>query len=194
MQGVRIGTWFVGACLLAIPASSGGWDAIPPGPDQEETQAAPEGGFVSPWNLGYSDFVPQSGGSDDCHYDTPSQGNGGFVAADSPGGVCCLVAGVRLPDGATVTALILYLRDNSADDVTISLRRKRIDDESTSTAMASATTSGTGTGVRIFSDVSISEAVVDNRNYTYFVSTDTCLDQELDLRLLGGLLFFSEAS
>ena len=88
----------------------------------------------------------------------------------------CLVAGVRLPDGATVSSIFFYLRDASAGDVTISLRRKRIDDESVSSAMGTVTTSGTGAGVRIFSDVSITNGVVDNSSYTYYVSTDTCLD------------------
>ncbi|MBP9146863.1 MAG: hypothetical protein KBF21_21465 [Thermoanaerobaculia bacterium] len=161
---------------------------------REELQASPEAGFSSPWNLGYADFVPQSVGSDDCHYDVPSEGNGGYVAADSPGGVCCLVAGVHLPEGATVSSIFFFLRDASADDVTLSLRRKRIDDESTSTAMGSTTTSGTGAGVRLFSDVSITEGVIDNRSYSYFVSTDTCLDQGLDLRFVGALVFFTEGS
>ncbi len=198
MRWLRNGAWLVGTCLLVVPAAADEGDTGSPmaGLDevQGELRAAPEGGFVSPWNLGYADFVPQSQGSDDCLYDVPSEGNGGFVAADSPGGVCCLVAGVRLPDGATVSSIFFYLRDASTDDVTLSLRRKRIDDESTSTAMGSTTTSGTGAGVRLFSDVSIAQGLIDNRNYSYFVSTDTCLDQDLDLRLVGGLIFFSEGS
>jgi hypothetical protein len=194
MKAFRVGLWCLGLCVLASPGATEDRDLSPESAASEVEPAAPEGGFVSPWNLGYSDFVPQSPGSDDCHYDTPAGGNGGFVSADSPGGVCCLVAGVHLPDGATVSSIFFYLRDDSTDDVTLSLRRKRIDDESTSTVLGSATTSGTGAGVRIFSDVSITQGLVDNRNYTYFVSTDTCLDQELDLRIVGALLFFSEGA
>jgi len=199
MRCLRMGAWLVGCCVLATPAASIERLSIeengaPESPDAEAAPAAPLGGFASPSTLGYADFVPQSVGSDDCHYDAPSEGNGGFVSSDAPGAVCCLVAGVDLPDGATVSSVFFYLRDASADDVTLSLRRKRIDDESTSTVMGSATTSGTGSGVRIFSDVSIAQGLVDNRNFTYFVSTDTCLDQDLDLRLLGAFLFFSEGS
>lgn len=194
MGCLRMATWIIGSSLLAHPAASAERDPAPRSPAPEAVLSAPEGGFVSPATLGYADFVAQSSGSDDCYYDVPSEANGGFVSADSPGGVCCLVAGVHLPDGATVSSIFFYLRDASADDVTVSLRRKRIDDESTATAMGSVTTSGTGSGVRLFSDVSITQGLVDNRDYTYFVSTDTCLDQELDLRLLSGLIFFSEGS
>lgn len=194
MGCLRMAAWLVGTSLLAQPAAPAERDPAPRSPVPEEALSAPEGGFVSPATLGYADFVPQSSGSDDCYYDVPSEANGGFVSADSPGGVCCLVAGVHLPDGATVSSIFFYLRDASADDVTLSLRRKRIDDESTATAMGSVTTSGTGSGVRLFSDVSITQGLVDNRDYTYYVSTDTCLDQELDLRLLSGLIFFSEGS
>jgi hypothetical protein len=104
------------------------------------------------------------------------------------------VAGVYLPDGATVTSIFFHLLDDSAGDVTLSLRRKRIDDESTSAALGTVTTPGTGAGVRLFSDVSIADGLVDNTNYSYYVSTDTCLDEALDLRLFSGLVFFSEGS
>ena len=209
MRCLRMGAWLAGAFVLttvfAAPAApierrSIQQEAAPENPPEnlgtetETVPAGPLGGFASPATLGYADFAPQSAGSDDCHYDVPSEDNGGFVSADSPGGVCCLVAGVHLPEGATVTSVFFYLRDASAGDVTLSLRRKRIDDESTSTAMGTASTSGTGSGVRIFSDVSIAQGLVDNRHYTYFVSTDTCLDQDLDLRLLSALVFFSEGS
>lgn len=194
MRRVWIGIWCLGAWALAGPAvANGDAEAGSPGAG-EEAPASPEAGFSSPWNLGYADFRPHSFASDDCRYDVPAEGNGGYLAADGPGVVCCAVAGVQLPDGATVTSIFFYLRDSSADDVTISLRRKRIDDESTSTVLGTSTTSGSSTGVRLFGDVSIVDGLVDNRNYTYFVATDTCLDQDLDLRLYSGLLFFSEGS
>lgn len=193
MRGSRVGAWICGVGLVAtlVAADDGVQEAWE---DEGAATLAPDGEIVSPWNVGFADFVPQSASSDDCLYDVPAEGNGGFVSADSPGGVCCLVAGVTLPDAATVTALFLYLRDASADDVSISLRRKRIDDDSNSVAMATATTSGTGAGVRLFSDVSITQAQIDNRNYTYFLSTDTCLDQDLDLRLVSGLITYTEGS
>jgi hypothetical protein len=149
-------------------------------------------GYVSPWNLGFADFTPQSPGSDGCLYDGPSEGSGGFVAGDSPGGVCCLVAPVHRPQGAEVAAVFFLIRDQSTDDVTLSLRRKRLSDTSSSTPLGTASSSSSGAGVRLFSDVTITNGVVDNDQYSYFVSTDTCLDQELDLRLYGSLVFFSE--
>jgi hypothetical protein len=194
MGWIRTGTWLFGVCLAAVSAASdeGTETALRSG--ETEIEASPEAAFSSPWNLGYADFLPHSAGSDDCLYDVPSEGNGGFLSANGPGVVCCAVAGVHLPDGATVTSAFFYLRDSSADDITLSLRRKRIDDETSSTVMGTITTSGTDTSVRLFGDVSIANGVVDNRNYTYFVSTDTCLDQDLNLRLFSGLLFFSEGS
>ena len=194
MRRLGIEAWLLGAFVLAGPAvadegSTGAWSG-----GEEEIAAAPDAESVSPSNLGYSDFQPQSVGSEDCHYDTPGDGNGGFVAAEGPGGVCCLVAGVHLPDGVTVTSIFFYLFDVSLEDVTLSLRRKRIDDESSSTAMGTVTTSGSQDAIRIFPDLTISQGLIDNRNYTYYVSSDTCFDQELDLRLQAGLIFFSEGS
>ena len=192
MSYLRIGAWCFGAGLLAGAAVADDDATKPENVMTEESAASPEAEFSSPLNLGYADFVPQSAGSDDCHYDTPSEGNAGFVAADGFPATCCLAAGVQLPDGATVTAIVFYLLDVGTHDVTISLRRKWIHDETSSVVMGTVTTSASQEGVRLFSDLSITSGVVDNRNYTYFVSTDTCLDQELDLRLVSGLIFFSE--
>ena len=192
MSHLRIGAWCFGAGLLAGAAVADDDATKPVDVMTGESAASPEAEVGSPLNLGYADFVPQSAGSDDCHYDTPSEGNAGFVAADGFPATCCLATGVSLPDGATVTSIFFYLLDDSGDDVTISLRRKWIHDETSSVVMGTVTTSGSASGVRVFSDVTITSGSVDNRNYTYFVSTDTCLDQELDLRLVSGLIFFSE--
>lgn len=178
----RIGKRRLVLCLVgSVVAAQGG--SPPP-------VAAAE--YGSPRNLGFTDFTPQSPGSESCLYDGPSEAAGGFIAGDSPGGVCCLVAPVYLPQGATVTSVFFYVRDQSGDDLTLSLRRKRLDSLASSSALGTATSSGSGAGVRIFSDVTITNGVVDNDHYSYFVSTDNCLDQELDMRLYGGLVFFSE--
>lgn len=158
----------------------------------ERAPQAVEAEYGSPWVLGFADFVPQSAGSDECLYDAPNHGGEGFLAGGFPGGSCCVVAPVHLPDGATVTAAFFYIRDESSANLTMSLRRKRLDDINVSSILATATTGDSSSAIRIFSDATISNATVDNTHYSYFVSSDTCLDQELDLRLHHVLLFYSE--
>lgn len=183
---------FLARTSAAAARADGSAAAASGSPELERAPEAVAAGYVSPWVIGYADFVPQSSGSEACLYDAPTHGGAAFLAGDSPGGTCCVVAPVHFPDGATVTAAFFYIRDESGADLTMSLRRKRLDDFNPSTILATATTNDSSSAIRIFSDATISNAVVDNTHYAYFVSSDTCLDHELDLRLYHVLLFYSE--
>lgn len=82
----------------------------------------------------------------------------------------CGYAPVHLPQGSTVVAFILWVRDaNSADDSTATLRRFRIDGATGVEELAAVTSSSSGAGSRIFSDFTIANGVVDNATFWYFV-------------------------
>jgi len=74
-----------------------------------------------------------------------------------------LVATVTLPNGVTVTAVVVY-GDAAATAETYELRRVKISD-ATNGQMATA---NIGT-----IDSTISDAVVDNETYAYFIVTST---------------------
>jgi hypothetical protein len=81
--------------------------------------------------------------------------------------------GVQLPHGATITAARFSVKDSDATDVTCSLWRTDMvtDIGSDNPSMASATTTGTPGNVQI-SDTSVTNAMVDNGQYSYFVQCD----------------------
>jgi len=102
--------------------------------------------------------------SQDLVLDTAS----GSLSLDLAGGACAY-APIHLPQGVTVTAFILWVRDNnSSEESTATLRRRSISGITGIQELAAVTSSGSSSGSRIFSDFSISNAVVDNLTYWYF--------------------------
>lgn len=93
----------------------------------------------------------------------------GSLSLDFSGGACSY-APIHLPQGATITAFLFWVHDqNSADDATASLRRFRIDGSTGVQELALLASSGAQAGSRVFSDFTISNGVVDNLAYWYFV-------------------------
>ena len=80
---------------------------------------------------------------------------------------------VQVPHGATITAARFSVKDSDATDVTCSLWRTDMVSSigSDSPSMASASTTGTPGNVQIF-DTTVTNAVVDNGQYSYFVQCD----------------------
>ena len=75
-----------------------------------------------------------------------------------------LIAPVSLPNGATITAAIVYGNAAAASGITWTLYRVNISSDSGgSLASASVNTE----------DTSISDAVIDNNTFAYFISTGT---------------------
>jgi hypothetical protein len=136
------------------------------------------------YTLNMGDLVPQSVASDGCFYDYI----GGKLGHDEGADPCCVVAPVHLPDGVTVGSVLFWLLDDSASDFTMSLRRKASANTVPSSIMATVTTSGSSANVRFFLDPSISDAVIDNSAYTYFVSSDTCLDDGFATAFFSALI------
>jgi hypothetical protein len=188
----RIGVRLALAAVLVAGTAFARSEDVAAGDEASLFGGAAHVGIGSPWNLGFAEFRPQSEGSADCFYSMPSEDNFAYVSSDAPGSTCCLVGPVHLPDGATVTSVVFYLRDESSDDVTLSLRRKALSNLSSTQVLGSITTSASGSGVRVFADLSISDAVVDNEDFAYFVSSDTCLDQGSSMRLYHAQVFFTE--
>jgi hypothetical protein len=101
-----------------------------------------------------------------------SFGNGYIRSTGSAS--ACLMAPVYLPDGILMDYLRIYAYDNHAANFTMELRRKENSSTSSSQVLASVTTSGSSSAVQKVTDTTIGSPVVDNRNYSYFLST--CLN------------------
>jgi len=82
----------------------------------------------------------------------------------------CAYAPIHLPQGATVTGLVFWVRDNNgADDSTAKLYRRSVNGTTGTQELASASSSGASGGARIFADFTVSNGLVDNLGYWYFV-------------------------
>ncbi len=78
-----------------------------------------------------------------------------------------MYAPLHLPQGATVTGLVMWFVDVGSGWYAADIRRKSI----TSTALAQimgSVTSTDGAGIRFVLDATISNGVIDNDNYVYY--------------------------
>jgi hypothetical protein len=93
--------------------------------------------------------------------------------------VAYFIAPVNLPDGATVTSVTYYVADNDGTYNTQAGQLWRNDASTFSSygnvfMMAStAATSGTNTNIQAISTSTVSNAVIDNQNYTYYLRWGT---------------------
>lgn len=169
---------------LALPAASS--EAAPPGSNEDldalvqstlEGVPAEKASEVVAWILeayegttGYHGVSPgaifQSGGAgQDLVLDTAS----GSLRNDDFGSNCSY-APIHLPQGATVTAFLMWVRDsNSTEESSALLKRFRIDGATGVQELASVVSSGATANSRVFSDFTISNGTVDNLTYWYFV-------------------------
>ena len=165
--------------------------------ESEDTSAwlgAVEPGFTSPVSVNFADLVSTTVGLDGCWYggDTGSTAEAYVMGGEHDGAGCCFVAPVHLPNGVEVTFMISYLVDSGASDITLSLRRKSLANQVVSVPLATLMSSGSGNSVRLFADGTIQNSVIDNDSYSYFLSSDTCLDPERELVYYQTLIFFDE--
>lgn len=153
-----------------------------------------EPGFVSPLAVTFADAVSTTIEPDGCWSggNTGSTSEGYIRGGTVLGAECCFIAPVHLPQGVEVTAVVGYLVDDGPADLTLSLRRKSLANQVVTTPLATMTSSGSGGSVRLFSDGSIDNGVIDNDSYSYFVSSDTCLDPEVELAFYQMLIFYDE--
>ena len=85
----------------------------------------------------------------------------------------CAMAPLELPEGATVTGLRGNLWDVRGDrNVTLNIRRSRMNSSTVAEPLATASTSGSS-GWQLRSDFTISNGVIDNDTYWYWI--DLCL-------------------
>ncbi len=82
-----------------------------------------------------------------------------------------MTAPVNLPDGASVTNLLFAAYDNASDDATATLMRT--DRSENADVLVSVHTTGTGASPREFSSSSVTNPVIDNANYSYYVMINT---------------------
>jgi hypothetical protein len=102
-------------------------------------------------------FIPREEG-----YDFTKVSNSLYMQGSSG----AFSAPVYLPQGATVTELKVVAEDNSGGSLTGYLYRRT---GSVSGAMAGITTNGAVAGWRTFTDSTVSEPVINNNDYAYFV-------------------------
>jgi len=81
----------------------------------------------------------------------------------------CMYAPLHLPQGSTITALVLWaVDDNTAQEADAALYRRRVDGATGIQEVALLSSSGATSGARVFTDFSILNGSVDNANYWYF--------------------------
>jgi len=85
-------------------------------------------------------------------------------------GTMTFFCGVHLPHGAIVTSLKSYLH-RSADDVTVNIQLTKLNPTDGSVSYMANTTINdlSGTGFVSGEDTTISDATIDNQNYSYFL-------------------------
>ncbi len=80
----------------------------------------------------------------------------------------CMYAPLHLPQGATVTGFVFWVRDNNSDkDADAAIRRRRLDGIGGFQELAAVSSSSSAGGSRIFTDFSISNGTIDNADYWY---------------------------
>jgi hypothetical protein len=113
------------------------------------------------------------GSTDEFFYDF----GGGFVMSTGNGSIC-MTAPAYLPHGAEIKSFRAHLFDNTTDDISISLRRKQNSTTAGSQVMANVVTVGASGAVQSPTDDTVNNNVVDNRNYSYFLTT--CMSSTSD--------------
>lgn len=135
--------------------------------------------FVAPSFTSVEYSVHNSAGSSACSSFAPSD-QAGENQGDLDNGNGSYLANVRLPQGATVTRLSLFINDNDTENAHLYLVRKRIAVNLAPRfagyrVMANTRSDGAVDNVmRRFSDTSIVGAVIDNSRYMYFLELIEC--------------------
>lgn len=120
-------------------------------------------------------FSPENGSS----YATAITSGNVYITSGTATTVGYLEAPVNLPDGATVTGVYFYVYDN---DATYNLQAGQLwrNDASTSTAFGTSqqmanvpAPAANSTLIQLTSSTTITNPVIDNQNYTYFVRWGT---------------------
>lgn len=136
--------------------------------------------FPVPAFAGREYSVHNATGASDCAAFVALQ-NGGENRGDLDNGEGSYFAFLRLPQGAKVTALNLFVNDaDDQDDVFAYLIRKKIADGLTPATlgykvMAQTKSSGAVTAtIREFSDETIDGATIDNAHFSYYIELVDC--------------------
>lgn len=93
--------------------------------------------------------------------------DGRFASDGGWGG--CSYAPLHLPQGSTLTGLVIWFQDNTGADYQIEVRRRLTASNTGGSVLAATASSGAAAGVRVETDFSIADGTVDNALYTYFV-------------------------
>jgi hypothetical protein len=181
----------IGLLCLAVGALA----AVVVGMSMEE-EKADAGVPTTRWlNIPAVSFVARSGSSHNDFEDTIPEACPSFVSqlgthgdmAERFGRVLSnggsFIAPVALPHGATAATLSLFAKDKhdiDGSDIVAYLIRKRTQDgtgiDSGYSVLANASTGFTpGNNMKAFSDTTVSNGVIDNSRYTYWVEVVSCV-------------------
>jgi hypothetical protein len=116
---------------------------------------------------------------------TNSMGMGGAFIVSGYGP---MVAPVHLPQGAVVTALQVFFYDNSASDLSVTLKRLYM--AGAYSDLASVTSTGL-TGYANSTDTTISLATIDNTLYAYHIYAYCSSWDSSNLRIMGALITYT---
>ncbi len=138
--------------------------------------------------LTFADYQPTLPVEADCLRDPVL----GLIQGQSNCDTCCLVAPVRLPDDVVINSFVVYFQKTSSSNFRLDLLRKELGTLiSAAGVMATVDSSGFpgSSVVRIGIDASVLVPAVDNTRYSYYLSTDTCMDNETTSILSASINF-----
>jgi len=166
----------VGASLSAWPADGG--DTV-----RDKERAAK--GWHTPLVISAADFKPDGNGPDDFFFNLEGhfEGEGIIIRLHAP---------AYLPHGATIHQLSASVYDNDDEcdspDIRVFLRRARFSD-GTWYSMGLAQTSGASASVQQISDTSITNSLIDNVDFVYYVYVSMC---DASHELMAVKIYYSE--
>ena len=136
--------------------------------DAAPRPAAVRAGYTSPLVIPAAEFTNDGAAPSDFLFDRTT----GRVQGTDAAGTACMKAPAYLPDGATITELKAFLRDNNdTADVTLNLARTSNTLVSPAQTLATVNSTGSGTAVQTPSDNTVASPLVDLRGYSYYVTT-----------------------
>jgi len=147
------------ACFLISASAGVSVSAEEKGSVQVEPVAGGPG-FIM---IGVADFRPLNPS-----LDWATLGDTSIISLASTTGLN-FIAGVHLPQGATITKIVFYYYDASDTNIWVDLNRNNLDNGTSIETLANLPTSGNSTEVRSAETNSIIEPVVDNQSYAYSI-------------------------
>jgi len=142
------------------------------------------GGYDSPVVVHATAFLSDGGAADQFYLSF----GGGYVYGQNGG--TCMMAPVNFPVGAEITAMYITYVDNYTSDMNVQLRRKYMTNDDASEVVAQVSTSGQSTSQTSSSTSAITNGLVANQYWGYFVNF--CLPNTSDLQFVNARFYYTD--